>query len=141
MTFINCLKLSFFTLLCRRSLRSVASFVVWKYFLFHSILPVSSCKSFPVGFGLFSETPSQFLYHEGFFLFSLDSFRFLSLILRALIHFGLIFEQGERQRFSLILPHVESSFPSTECQRPSFLQCGLWVPIEAAVNAAALFHS
>jgi hypothetical protein len=78
---------------------------------------------------------------EGFFLFSFDHLRFLSVILSALIHFELIFGQGKIQRSSLILPHAESSFPSAMCQRPSFLWCVLWVPSEVALGAAALIHS
>lgn len=78
---------------------------------------------------------------EGFFLFSFDHLRFLSVTLSALIHFELIFGQGKIQRSSLILPHAESSFPSAMCQRPSFLWYVLWVPSEVALGAAALIHS
>jgi hypothetical protein len=62
---------------------------------------------------------------------SLGCFKVLGLnILRSLIHFELILGQGERQRSSFSLLHVDIQFSQQHLlKRLSFLHCMFWIPL------------
>jgi hypothetical protein len=65
-----------------------------------------------------------------FHIFSCSSFRISFLTLRSLIHFELIYVQGERQGSSFGLLCADILFPQHHLlKKLSFLQCMFWAPL------------
>jgi hypothetical protein len=82
---------------------------------------------------------SLYLYFQCIPYYFLTYCKISGLIFRSLIHFELIFSQGERQRSNFSLLHVNIQFSQQHLlKRLSFLHCVFWVPLSKSVGYSCI---